>query len=65
MNYAAHQRNIVTVYWDNGYNGNHGFGLFDRTECTVTQPEIIKGIINGAKADNSTRRTYRINLAED
>lgn len=50
VNYAAHQRNIVTVYWDNGYNGNHGFGLFDRTKCTVTQPEIIKGIINGAKA---------------
>lgn len=50
VNYAAHQRNIVTVYWDNGYNGNHGFGLFDRAKCTVTQPEIIKGIINGAKA---------------
>lgn len=50
VNYAAHQRNIVTVYWDNGYNGNHGFGLFDRTKCTVTQPEIIKGIINGAQA---------------
>lgn len=50
VNYAAHQRNVVTVYWDNGYNGNHGFGLFDRTKCTVTQPEIIKGIINGAKA---------------
>lgn len=50
VNYAAHQRNIVTVYWDNGYNGKHGFGLFDRTKCTVTQPKIIKGIINGAKA---------------
>lgn len=50
VNYAAHQRDIVTVYWDNGYNGNHGFGLFDRTKCTVTQPEIIKGIINGAQA---------------
>ena len=50
VNYAAHQRNIVTVYWDNGYNGKHGFGIFDRTKCTVTQPEIIKGIINGAKA---------------
>ena len=50
VNYAAHQRNIVTVYWDNGYNGKHGFGLFDRTKCTVTQPEIIKGIITGAKA---------------
>mgnify|MGYP004581537153 FL=1 len=50
VNYAAHQRNIVTVYWDNGYNGKHGFGVFDRKKCTVTQPEIIKGIINGAKA---------------
>lgn len=50
VNYAAHQRNIVTVYWDNGYNGKHGFGLFDRTKCTVTQPEIIKGIIDGASA---------------
>lgn len=50
VNYAAHHRNIVTVYWDNGYNGKHGFGIFDRTKCTVTQPEIIKGIISGAKA---------------
>lgn len=50
VNYAAHQRNIVTVYWDNGWNGKYGFGIFDRKNCTVTQPEIIKGIINGAKA---------------
>lgn len=50
VNYAAHKRNIVTVYWDNGWNGKYGFGLFDRTKCTVTQPEIIKGIMNGAKA---------------
>lgn len=50
VNYAAHQRSIVTVYWDNGWNGKYGFGLFDRTKCTVTQPEIIKGIMDGAKA---------------
>lgn len=50
VNYAAHKRNIVTVYWDNGWNGKYGFGLFDRKNCTVTQPEIIKGIISGAKA---------------
>ena len=55
VNYAAHQRNIVTVYWDNGYNGKHGFGLFDRTKCTVTQPKIIKGIINGAKATKAPK----------
>lgn len=50
VNYAAHKRNIVTVYWDNGWNGKYGFGLFDRTKCTITQPEIIKGIMDGAKA---------------
>ena len=50
VNYAAHKRNIVTVYWDNGFNGMRGFGLFDRKNCTVTQPEIIKAIISGAKA---------------
>lgn len=55
VNYAAHKRNIVTVYWDNGYNGNNGFGLFDRKNCKVTQPEIIKGIINGAKATKAPK----------
>lgn len=55
VNYAAHKRNIVTVYWDNGYNGDNGFGLFDRKNCKVTQPEIIKGIINGAKATKAPK----------
>ena len=55
INYAAHKRNIVTVYWDNGYNGDNGFGLFDRKNCKVTQPEIIKGIINGAKATKAPK----------
>lgn len=55
VNYAAHKRNIVTVYWDNGYNGDNGFGIFDRKKCTVTQPEIIKGIINGAKATKAPK----------
>ena len=55
VNYAAHKRNIVTVYWDNGYNGDNGFGLFDRKNCTVTQPEIIKAIINGAKATKAPK----------
>jgi endoglucanase len=55
VNYAAHKRNIVTVYWDNGYNGDNGFGIFDRKSCKVTQPEIIKGIINGAKATKAPK----------
>ena len=55
VNYAAHKRNIVTVYWDNGYNGRNGFGLFDRSKCTVTQPTIIKAIMNGSKATKAPK----------
>lgn len=37
----------VPVIWDNGYNGNYGFGLFDRQSASypVTQPEIIGAIM--------------------
>lgn len=40
---------IVPVYWDNGFNGEFGFGLFDRWNLTRTQPEIIDAIVNGVK----------------
>lgn len=36
---------IIPVYWDNGYNGVYGFGLFDRNTLEQTQPEIISTII--------------------
>lgn len=39
------QNGIVPVYWDNGWNGQYGFGLFDRTTAVQTQPEIIETII--------------------
>ncbi|WP_086663750.1 glycoside hydrolase family 5 protein [Lentzea kentuckyensis] len=35
----------ATVYWDNGYNGQYGFGLFDRGARTVTQQGIINAIM--------------------
>ena len=28
--------NIVTAYWDNGYTGQYGFALFDRSNNKVT-----------------------------
>ena len=37
----------VSVYWDNGANGQYGFGLFDRRSYTVTQPGIISAIMSG------------------
>jgi endoglucanase len=27
---AASQRGIVPVWWDNGYDANHQYGLFNR-----------------------------------
>lgn len=46
---TAAQNGITPVYWDNGYNGKHGFGLFDRFTVTQTQPELIEAIVCGVK----------------
>ena len=40
---------MIPVYWDNGYNGVYGFGLFDRNTLEQTQPEIISTIIEAVK----------------
>ncbi len=50
VNYAASQRGIVTVYWDNGYNGKNGHAVFDRKTCKITEPEIVDAIMRGVKA---------------
>ena len=34
---AAKKNGIVCVYWDNGYNGNKGFGIINRFDYTITQ----------------------------
>lgn len=36
----------TTVYWDNGVNGQYGFGLFNRSSATVTQQGIIDAIMS-------------------
>ncbi len=36
---------IIPVYWDNNVNSTYGFGLFDRSTCEQTQPEIISAIV--------------------
>jgi len=45
---AACDRGIVPVYWDNGYEGDYGFALFDRTDGTVLHPEIVEGMQRAA-----------------
>ncbi len=49
---TAASMGITPVYWDNGYNGNYGFGLFDRKTTEQTQPEIISGIVKAVAEKN-------------
>lgn len=42
---TAASMGMIPVYWDNGYNGPKGFGLFNRTTLEITQPEIIQAIV--------------------
>ncbi|WP_430783460.1 cellulase family glycosylhydrolase [Actinoplanes sp. G11-F43] len=42
---TAKKYGAATAYWDNGYNGQYGFGLFDRNSATVTQQAIIDAIM--------------------
>ncbi|WP_433019604.1 glycoside hydrolase family 5 protein [Kribbella sp. CA-294648] len=37
----------ATFYWDNGVNGQYGFGLFNRSTTSVTQQGIIDAIRAG------------------
>lgn len=45
---TARSRGMVPVYWDNNGHGTgpDKFGLFDRTTKKVTQPEMIKAIMD-------------------
>lgn len=43
---AAKNKGLVPVYWDNGYSGNFGFALFNRTTGAQLEPSLINAIIN-------------------
>ncbi len=48
FNTIANSFNIVTAYWDNGYDGPNGFALFDRINNNVTDlGEILISVIIG------------------
>lgn len=44
---AAKKYGAAAVYWDNGFNGQYGLGLFDRNTHAVTQQGIIDAIMSG------------------
>jgi endoglucanase len=43
---TAKKYGAATAYWDNGVNGQYGFGLFNRSSATVTQQGIIDAIMS-------------------
>ncbi|KPC67379.1 hypothetical protein ADL26_20875, partial [Thermoactinomyces vulgaris] len=44
---TAKKYGAATIYWDNGWNGQYGFGLFNRSNNTVTQQGLINAIMSG------------------
>mgnify|MGYP004663394975 CR=1 FL=1 len=50
---------LIPVYWDNGYNGQYGFGIFNRYNSQVTQQGIIDAIMDvyGSGTTTSTPKT--------
>lgn len=48
---SAKANGCIPVYWDNGWNGDKGFGLFNRISCEQTQPAIIEAMIRAINAE--------------
>ncbi|MBQ9899024.1 MAG: glycoside hydrolase family 5 protein [Ruminococcus sp.] len=61
---TAAKNGCIPVYWDNGYNGTYGFGLFDRTDCSQTQPEIISTIVK-AVADKDPDAGHEVRVKKE
>ena len=43
---AAVSNGMIPVYWDNGYTGNNGFGLFNRNSGEVVYEDALQAIIS-------------------
>ncbi len=53
----AKQYGCIPVWWDNGYNGTYGFGLFDRSTGSQTQSSIISAMVTAMGGSSSTTTT--------
>jgi endoglucanase len=51
---SAKKYGAATAYWDNGVNGQYGFGLFNRGSATVTQQGIIDAIMSAVGSSTPT-----------
>ncbi|MBD5528775.1 MAG: glycoside hydrolase family 5 protein [Lachnospiraceae bacterium] len=48
---AAKENGCIPIYWDNGWNGDKGFGVINRTNCEITQPELIAAMMKAMNSD--------------
>ncbi|WP_111319362.1 cellulase family glycosylhydrolase [Algoriphagus chordae] len=46
---SATDHGLVPFYWDNGYAGDYGFALFNRSSGAQIYPDMIKAIINAGE----------------
>lgn len=51
---AACDRNLVPVYWDNGYNGDFGFALFDRNTGDVLHEDMLDAMNRASSGEDYT-----------
>jgi endoglucanase len=56
---SATDHGLVPVYWDNGWNGDYGFALFDRTTGEQLHTNFIEAIIRASSGED-----YEIELPE-
>jgi endoglucanase len=45
---------LVPFYWDNGYTGNYGLGIFNRTTGSQAYPDIVKTIMDVVDTSNTS-----------
>ncbi|MGN1412492.1 MAG: glycoside hydrolase family 5 protein [Oscillospiraceae bacterium] len=57
---SAREHSLIPVYWDNGWNGDYGFSLFDRTNGEQLHSNFIEAIIRA-----SENQDYEIQLPEN
>lgn len=48
---AAKDNGCIPVYWDNGWNGDKGFGVINRSTREITQPDLIAAMMRAINSD--------------
>ena len=46
---SAIEHDMVPVYWDNGYTGDNGMGIFDRSSGAQVYPDIVNAIVQAVQ----------------